>query len=188
MVCTIHLKYYEILQFYFCCFSSVTFGHYNSWKAILFFITIRILTIRNMYFLSNNYIIFYMVESNLGILFFDFIPSAVVLKFKESNFPVAFQRYRLSEVSLVFSHYILRIIIDRAVAWKSHVKVCHVWLFCFRQCSITSDLLYWNGTCSPVLDFISISTASNFFYSNWYVHRVVIRLPHNFTLFRIYTD
>ena len=30
MVCTIHLKYYEILQFNFCCFSSVTFGHYNS--------------------------------------------------------------------------------------------------------------------------------------------------------------
>ena len=27
----IHLKYYEILQFNFCCFSSLTFGHYNSW-------------------------------------------------------------------------------------------------------------------------------------------------------------
>ena len=30
MVCFIDLKYYEILQFNFCCFSSVTFGHYNS--------------------------------------------------------------------------------------------------------------------------------------------------------------
>ena len=30
MVCSIDLKYYEILQLNFCCFSSVTFGHYNS--------------------------------------------------------------------------------------------------------------------------------------------------------------
>ena len=30
MVCSIDLKYYEILQFNFCCFLSVTFGHYNS--------------------------------------------------------------------------------------------------------------------------------------------------------------
>ena len=30
MVCSIDFKYYEILQFNFCCFSSVTFGHYNS--------------------------------------------------------------------------------------------------------------------------------------------------------------
>ena len=87
---------------------------------------VRIVSIRNTYFLSNDFIIFYMVESNLGILFSDIIPCAVVLKFKEINFPVAFQRNRLSEVSLVFSHCILRIINHRAVARKSHVKVCHV--------------------------------------------------------------
>ena len=44
MVCSIDLKYYEILQFNFCCFSSVTFGHYNSLKTILFFIIININT------------------------------------------------------------------------------------------------------------------------------------------------
>ena len=30
MVRSIDLKYYQISQFNFCCFSSVTFGHYNS--------------------------------------------------------------------------------------------------------------------------------------------------------------
>ena len=30
MACSIDLKYYEILQFNFCCFLSVTIGHYNS--------------------------------------------------------------------------------------------------------------------------------------------------------------
>ena len=40
LVCSIDLKYYEILQFNFCCFSSVTFGHYNSWSTIVFFIII----------------------------------------------------------------------------------------------------------------------------------------------------
>ena len=148
---------------------------------------VRIVSIRNKYILSSNFIIFYMVESDLGILFLKIIPCAMVLKFKESNFPVAFQRDRLNEVSLVFSHCILRIIIHRAIARKSHVKVCHVWLFCSRKCSITSDLLCWNGTCSPVLNFISISTVSNFFIRNGiYVHRVVISLLENFTLFRIY--
>ena len=31
MVCTINLKYYEILQFNFCCFDLSTFGQYNFW-------------------------------------------------------------------------------------------------------------------------------------------------------------
>ena len=30
MVCSIDLIYYDILKFNFCCFLSVTFGHYNS--------------------------------------------------------------------------------------------------------------------------------------------------------------
>ena len=90
----------------------------------------RIVSVRNTYFLSNNFIIFHMVEFNLGILLFDVIPCAVVLKFKESNFPVAFQRDRLSEVSLVLSHCILRIIIHGAVARKSHVK------FVMFDCSV----------------------------------------------------
>ena len=28
--CMIHLKYFEISQFNFCCYLSVTFGHYNT--------------------------------------------------------------------------------------------------------------------------------------------------------------
>ena len=110
-------------------------------NLIMIIIIIIIVSIRNLYFLSNNFLIAYMVEFNLGIFFFDIIPCAVVLKFKVSYFPVAFQRDRLSEVSLVFSHCILRMIIHGAVARKSYVEVCHVRLFCFRKCSIISDLI-----------------------------------------------
>ena len=122
-----------------------------------------IVSMRYMDFLPDNFLIFHVIESNLGILFFDIIPCLMVFKFKESNFPLAFQRYRLREVSLVFCHCIFRIITHRTVARKGYVKVSHDWLCCFRKCSIPSDLLYWNGTYSSALDFISISIVSNFF-------------------------
>ena len=87
---------------------------------------VRIVSMRYVYSLTNNSPIFHMIESNLGILFFDIIPRTMIFNFKESNFPLAIQRNRLSEVSLVFSHCIFRIILHRTVARKSHVKVSHV--------------------------------------------------------------
>ena len=85
-----------------------------------------------------------MVEFNLGILFFDVIPCAMVFEFKESNFSVDFQRNGLSEVNLVFSHSILRIIIHGAVARKSHVK------FVMFDCSVSKNVVSLPTCCTEM--------------------------------------